>query len=54
MFNTDRVQHAGRRFGDSRWRVAEARLEREALGDEAADFLQVEEGGKFGAVTKGA
>ena len=54
VLEADRVQHPGRRLGDARRRVPGARLEREALGDEAADPAQVQERRQLAAVAEGA
>ena len=54
VLEADRVQHAGRRFRDPRRHVAGARLERERLGDDAAQLGEVDERRELGAVAAGA
>ena len=54
VLQADGVQHAGGGLDDARGGVAGHGLQRDALGDEAADPLQLDDLFKFDAVAKGA
>ena len=50
----DGVEHPGRSFAKARSGRTLDRFEGKALGNEAADFVQIDEMGKLYAVTEGA
>src|ERR1700722_4681644 len=54
VVEADRVEHTGRGFDGARRDVAGARLPRDRLGDDTAEFGEVNDAGHFTGITEGA
>jgi hypothetical protein len=54
VVEADGVKHAGRRFDGARRRVADARLARHGLGDDAAQAGEIDGAGHLAGVAEGA
>ncbi len=54
ILQSDRIEHTADRFCNSRGRIPCFWLEGQPLGDDRADFFQIEKGRIFFAVAKGS